>query len=98
MSKPTTETKKYKNIDMFKRADVSPHNDGCWKVPFEDEFDIEVKGNKARVYSNNPWAKKPSRYCKLTKVKDVPNSNKSVFQLTVNGCQAFFTIALNLKN
>lgn len=86
-------TKMFNDIDLFKRKDLSPHCDGSWKAPFEDEFNIEVKNDKARVYSNNPFAKKPSRFCNLNLVQQVPNSNMRIFQLTVNGKQVFFKIA-----
>ena len=86
-------TKMFKNIDMFKRKDVSPHCEGQWNGVFEDEYNVEVKNDKARVHSNNPFNHKPSRYCKLNLVQVLSNSNMRVYQLTVNGQQAFFKIA-----
>lgn len=98
MSQQTYPTKMYsskmfKNIPMFKRADLSSHNDGQWVGILEDQYDVEVINDKARVYSNNPFNHKPSRFCKLRLVQKISNSNMRVYQLTVNGQQAFFKIA-----
>ena len=79
---------------MFKTADLNSHNDGQWTGILEDQYDVEVRqDNKARVYSNNPFAHKPSRFCKLRFIRQEKDSNMRVYQLTVNGCQAFFKIA-----
>ena len=86
-------SKMFKNIPMFKRADLSPYCDGEWKGMFEDEFDVEVINDKARVYSNNPFNHKPSRFCKLKLIREEKDSNMRVFQLIVNGQKAFFKIA-----
>jgi hypothetical protein len=86
------ETKKFNNVDLFKDKQL---NDS-WKAPFDDEHKLEVKGDKARVHSNNPFAHKPSAYRKLKLIKKVPNSNKSIFRLSVNGQHAFFKVAINL--
>ena len=88
-----TPIKKFNHIDMFKTADCTPHNNGQWIGAFEDEYHLEVKGDKARVFSNNPFNHRPSRWNKMRFIKKVKDSNKSIFQLTVNGCQAFFKIA-----
>ena len=85
--------KKFNNIMMYKDSSLYR----TWEAPFEDNWDVEVKGDMARVYSNNPWAHKPSAYRKLKFIRKVKDSNKSVFRLTVNGQKAFFVIALNIR-
>jgi hypothetical protein len=90
------ETKKFNNVPMFRRADLSPYNNGQYGAIFEDRYDLEVKGGKGRVFSNNPFVKEPSSWCKLKLIKQLPNSNKSIFRLKVNGQYAFFKVALNL--
>jgi len=87
---------KFNDVKMFKTAECSSHNDGQWIGVFEDRYDLEVKDGKARVFSNNPFAHKPSNWCKLKLVKELPNTNKNVFRLRVNGQYAFFKVAINL--
>ena len=88
---------KFNNVEMFKRADLSSHCDGQWIGVFEDRYDLEVKDGKGRVTSNNPFAKGVfSTWCKLKVVKNLPNTNKKVFRLSVNGQYAFFKLAINL--
>lgn len=92
------ESKMFKNIPMFKRPDISSHNDGQWNGFMETQYDVEVRSdNKARVFSNNPFNHKPSRFCKLKLVQVLSNTNMRVYQLTVNGQQAFFKIAYIIK-
>lgn len=55
-----------------------------FKSSMESQYDVELIGNRARVYSNNPFAKKPSRFRKLKVI------GKNRFQLKVNGLEVFF--------
>jgi len=89
-------SKMFKNIFMYKTKDLNSNEK--WEDFLEHDYDVEVKGDKARVHSNNPFVRKPSRFCKLRLIEKTPNSNKSLYQLTVNGKQAFFRIAHNINN
>jgi hypothetical protein len=82
------EVKKFNHVPMFKDAKLTQ----SWAGFFEDDWNVEVKGDKARVTSNNPFAKgKWSRFAKLVPIGKV--GNKRVYKLTVNGNKVFFKIA-----
>lgn len=80
-------TKKFNHIPMFKDSCLTK----SWAGFMEDDWMVEVKGDKARVYSNSPFVKKPSRFAKLIPIGK--EGNLRVYQLTVNGNKAFFKIA-----
>jgi hypothetical protein len=82
-----TEIKTFKHIPMFQDAKLTK----SWSGFMEDDWDVEVKNDKARVFSNSPFAKKPSRFAKLTPIDKV--GNLRIYKLTVNGQKAFFKIA-----
>jgi hypothetical protein len=82
-----TEIKKFNHIPMFKDGQLTK----SWAGFMEDDWDVEVKNDKARVFSNSPFAKKPSRFAKLTPIRK--EGNLRVYQLRVNGQKAFFKIA-----
>ncbi len=83
-------SKMFNNIKMYKTASLNPRD--IWEDFMEHDYNVEVKNDKARVWSNNPFVKKPSRFCKLRCVQQL-SGNMRVYQLTVNGYQAFFKIA-----
>lgn len=83
--------RKFNHIPMFKDSNLTQ----SWAGFMEDDWDVETKGNKARVYSNSPFAHKPSRFSKLRLVGQ--EGNKRIYQLTVNGNQAFFKIAYKIN-
>ena len=86
---------KFNNVELFKRADLSPYCDGKWGGFMEDEYYLEVKDGKGRMGSNNPFAKGIfSSWCKLKVVKDLPKTKKKVFRLSVNGQYVFFKLAI----
>jgi len=87
---------KFNDVKMFRTPELTPHNNGQYGAIFEDQYDLEVKDGKGRVFSNNPFEKKPSSWCKLKLVKELPNTNKNVFRLRVNRQYAFFKLAINL--
>ena len=82
------QSKMFKHITMYKTI----HLDETWEGSMEDDWDVEVKDDKARVYSNSPFAKNPSRFNKLTYMGKT-DGNLRIYKLTVNGCTAFFKIA-----
>ena len=82
------EVKKFNHVPMFKDAELTK----SWAGFMEDDWNVEVKGGKARVTSNSPFAKgKWSRFAKLVPIGKV--GNLRMYKLTVNGTKAFFKIA-----
>lgn len=84
--------KKFNNIPMFKDKQLTK----SWAGFMEDNWHVETRGAKARVFSNSPFAKKPSRFAKLNFVKK--EGNMRVYWLRVNGCITFFKIAYKVPN
>jgi hypothetical protein len=82
---------KFKDVKMFKDSSLTQQ----WKGVFEDEYDVEALGNKARVFSNNPFNKKPSRFAKLSLCGG--NNETNIYQLIVNGNKVYFRIPYTLK-
>jgi hypothetical protein len=91
-------TKIYNDVKMFRTSELSKYNNGQFGTIFEEHYTLEVKGDKGRVYSDNPWIHKPSDWRKVKLIKKLKNTNKAIFRLKVNGMHTFFKVALHLPN
>jgi len=76
----------YNHITLYKSTRFKDK----WEEFMSHDYKIEVKGNKARIYSSNPWVRKPSRFNKLVPLGNI--GRLRTFGLTVNGNKVCFRI------
>jgi len=87
------EIKTIKYVELFK--DLKMTDSWCKDSIMNSKgYDIEFKGNKARVLCRNPFSKPSSRFNKLTPIGSW--GNKRGYQLIVEGKKVFFIVGYHL--
>lgn len=84
-------TQIFKHVELFKDFKLKE----TWKAPWDDQWDVEVKGRKARIHSCHPFTRKPSRFNTLSYLGGY--GEMRIYGLIVNGKKAYFAIPYGLS-